>query len=176
MTQRVVITGMAGITAFGNDWQQIDARLRQGKSAVRYMAQWEAYRGLNARLGAPVEDFTLPEHYTRKRIRSMGRVSLLATRATELALGQAGLLEDAVLTSGATGIAYGSSSGSTDSVSEFATMLTEKHTPQYYRHHLCADDAAHRRGQHRPVLRPARPGDPDLQRLHLRQPGDWLCL
>ncbi|QHA86481.1 beta-ketoacyl-ACP synthase [Serratia rhizosphaerae] len=128
MTQRVVITGMAGITAFGNDWQQIDARLRQGKSAVRYMAQWEAYRGLNARLGAPVEDFTLPEHYTRKRIRSMGRVSLLATRATELALGQAGLLEDAVLTSGATGIAYGSSSGSTDSVSEFATMLTEKHT------------------------------------------------
>ncbi|MBU3895324.1 beta-ketoacyl-ACP synthase [Serratia rubidaea] len=128
MTQRVVITGMAGITAFGNDWQQIDARLRQGKSAVRYMPQWEAYRGLNARLGAPVEDFTLPEHYTRKRIRSMGRVSLLAARATELALGQAGLLEDAVLTSGATGIAYGSSSGSTDSVSEFATMLTEKHT------------------------------------------------
>ncbi|AML59912.1 3-oxoacyl-[ACP] synthase [Serratia rubidaea] len=128
MTQRVVITGMAGITAFGNDWRQIDARLRQGKSAVRYMAQWEAYLGLNARLGAPVDDFALPDHYTRKRIRSMGRVSLLATRATELALEQAGLLEDAVLTSGATGIAYGSSSGSTDSVSEFATMLTEKHT------------------------------------------------
>jgi 3-oxoacyl-[acyl-carrier-protein] synthase II len=33
-----------------------------------------------------------------------------------------------VLTNGQTGIAYGSSTGSTGPVSEFATMLTEKHT------------------------------------------------
>lgn len=86
------------------------------------------YDGLNTQLGSPIDDFTLPEHYTRKRIRSMGRVSLMATRATELALQQAGLLEHPVLTSGETGIAYGSSTGSTGPVSDFATMLTEKHT------------------------------------------------
>lgn len=128
MTQRVVITGMKGITAFGNHWDDVSARLQQGKNAVRHMDEWLIYQGLNTHLGAPVDDFELPAHYTRKRIRSMGRVSLLSTRATELALEQAGLLDDPILTNGETGIAFGSSTGSTGPVSEFATMLTEKHT------------------------------------------------
>lgn len=92
------------------------------------MPEWQIYDGLHTLLGAPVDDFVLPAHYTRKRIRAMGRVSLLATRATELALTRAGLIDHPVLTSGETGIAYGSSTGSTGPVSEFATMLTEKHT------------------------------------------------
>jgi len=128
MSHRVVITGMKGITAFGNHWDEVSARLQQGKNAVRHMDEWLIYQGLNTHLGAPVDDFVLPAHYTRKRIRSMGRVSLLSTRAVELALEQAGLLEDPVLTDGETGIAFGSSTGSTGPVSEFATMLTEKHT------------------------------------------------
>lgn len=128
MTRRVVITGMGGVTAFGNDWQCVSAGLLAGKNAVRYMPEWSQYDGLNTLVGAPIDDFVLPEHYTRKRIRSMGRVSLLATRATELALTQSGLLGEAVQTNGDTGIAYGSSTGSTKPVSEFATMLTEKHT------------------------------------------------
>lgn len=128
MIRRVVVTGMGGVTAFGTHWQDVAAGLKSGKNAVRHMPEWQIYDGLNTMLGAPVDNFTLPEHYTRKRIRAMGRVSLLATRATELALIQAGLLDDPILTSGETGIAYGSSTGSTGPVSEFATMLTEKHT------------------------------------------------
>ncbi|QCT20921.1 beta-ketoacyl-ACP synthase [Jejubacter calystegiae] len=128
MTRRVVVTGMAGITAFGDSWQTIAPALKRGRNAVRMMPEWREYQGLNTLLAAPVENFTLPGHYTRKRIRAMGRVSRLATRASELALEQAGLLEDPLLTSGEVGIAYGSSTGSTGPVSEFATMLTEKHT------------------------------------------------
>ena len=128
MTRRVVITGMAGVTAFGETWQQVAARLKQGENAVRAMPEWQVYDGLHTLLGAPRDDFSLPAHYTRKRIRSMGRVSLMSTRATELALEQAGLIGEEVLTNGETGIAYGSSTGSTGPVSEFATMLTEKHT------------------------------------------------
>lgn len=128
MTRRVVITGMGGITAFGESWQAVAGRLRDYRNAVRKMPEWQAYEGLNTLLGAPIDDFSLPAHYTRKRIRAMGRVSLLSTRATELALEHAGLLESEVLTNGQTGIAYGSSTGSTGPVSEFATMLTEKHT------------------------------------------------
>ncbi len=90
------------------------------------MPEWRIYDGLHTLLGAPIDDFTLPDHYTRKRIRAMGRVSLLSTRATELALEQAGLIDDAILSNGETGIAYGSSTGSTAPMSEFATMLTEK--------------------------------------------------
>jgi len=126
--QRVVITGMKGVTAFGNGWSEVSERLLHGRNAVRHMDEWVIYQGLNTHLGAPIDNFVLPEHYTRKRIRSMGRVSLLSTRATELALEQAGLIGDPVLTNGETGIAFGSSTGSTKPVSEFATMLTEQHT------------------------------------------------
>jgi len=116
------------VTAFGNSWEQVGERLHQGRNAVRHMDEWLQYQGLNTHLAAPIDDFILPEHYTRKRIRSMGRVSLLSTRATELALEQAGLIGEAVLTNGDTGIAFGSSTGSTKPVSEFATMMLEKHT------------------------------------------------
>lgn len=128
MTRRVVVTGMGGVTAFGESWQQISNGLRSGRNAIRNMPEWQIYDGLHTQLGSPIDGFTLPEHYTRKRIRSMGRVSMMATRASELALEQAGLIGHPVLTNGETGIAYGSSTGSTGPVSEFATMLTEKHT------------------------------------------------
>lgn len=128
MTKRVVITGMGGVTAFGNDWLSVQTNLKQLNNAVRYMPEWEIYDGLHTKLGAPIDNFTLPEHYTRKKTRSMGRVSLLSTKATELALEKAGLLNDPILTNGETGIAFGSSTGSTQPVAEFATMLNEKHT------------------------------------------------
>lgn len=92
--RRVVVTGMGGVTSLGQNWETVKAGLLAHRNAVRRMHEWDDIEGLNARLGAPVLDFTLPEHYTRKRIRSMGRVSLLSTRATELALEQAGLIDD----------------------------------------------------------------------------------
>lgn len=128
MNHRVVITGMGGVCAFGENWDAVKARILKGENAVQVMPEWAEFDGLNTQLAAPIPEFILPEHYTRKKIRSMGRVSLLATRASELALTDAGLIDDLVLTSGETGIAYGSSTGSTKPVSEFATMLTEKHT------------------------------------------------
>ena len=72
MTRRVVITGMGGVTAFGEDWPTISRRLREYENAVRTMTEWQAYDGLQTLLAAPIEDFTLPAHYTRKRIRAMG--------------------------------------------------------------------------------------------------------
>lgn len=126
--RRVVVTGMGGVTAFGHTWEDVSCGLKSLQNAVRYMPEWEKFDGLNTKLGAPVQDFQLPACYTRKKIRSMGRVSLLATRASEQALTQAGLIGDAVLTSGNTGVAFGSSTGSTKPVSDFATMLTELHT------------------------------------------------
>jgi 3-oxoacyl-[acyl-carrier-protein] synthase II len=56
----------------------------------------------------------------------MGRVSLLATRATEVALQDAGLLDDPILQSGAVGVSYGSSTGSTDATRDFAVMLDRR--------------------------------------------------
>ena len=126
--KRVVVTGMAGVTAFGNDWPTIRERMQAGRSAVVTMPEWDVYAGLNTRLAAPITDFTLPGHYNRKQTRSMGRVSQLATVATELALQRSGLLGNEVLTDGRTGIAYGSSTGSTAPISAFGAMLNDKST------------------------------------------------
>ncbi|MBY8085069.1 beta-ketoacyl-ACP synthase [Vibrio fluvialis] len=128
MSRRVVVTGMSGITAFGNDWQAIEPKLRDCQNATQYMPSYEQYEGLNTKLAAPVIGFELPKHYKRKQVRGMGRVSQLATVATENALIQAGLIGNDVLTNGQTGIAYGSSTGSTDAIGAFGVMLNEKTT------------------------------------------------
>jgi 3-oxoacyl-[acyl-carrier-protein] synthase II len=122
--RRVVVTGMGGITSLGQTWAAIEANLRAGASGVQRMAEWERYADLLTRLGAPVVGFTLPPHYTRKSIRTMGRVAQMAVRATEVALEDAGLKDDEFLKSGRVGVAYGSSTGSTDAIRDFGNMLT----------------------------------------------------
>ncbi|SMY16619.1 beta-ketoacyl-ACP synthase [Photobacterium aquimaris] len=130
MNHRVVITGMGGVTALGQDWLTIEQKLREGKNAVVYMDDYALYDGLNTKLAAPISDFTVPKHYTRKQLRAMGRVSKLATVATEQALTHAGLLDQDILTNGSTGIAYGSSIGSTPAIGAFGTMLNDKTTKE----------------------------------------------
>ena len=123
--RRVVVTGMGGVTALGNSWREVETRLRSLKNAVQRMPEWDRHGELlHTRLAAPIAGFEPQAHYPRKMTRSMGRVSLLALRATELALEQAGLCGDACLADGRTGIAYGSSSGSVDPVRVFGQMLT----------------------------------------------------
>jgi 3-oxoacyl-[acyl-carrier-protein] synthase II len=121
--KRVVVTGMAGITALGSDWTTIEGKLRDGVSGIQTMPEWDQYRDINTRLAGPVKDFAAPPHYTRKAMRTMGRVALLGTRASELALQDAGLLDDPEIRSGNTGVAYGSSTGSTDAIREFFSLL-----------------------------------------------------
>lgn len=128
MTRRVVVTGLGTVTALGESWEENRAGLLARKNAVAQMPEWDIFSGLNTKLAAPIKNFTLPEHYTRKRTRSMGRVSLLSTRATEYAIESAGLLEDEFLKSGRVGIAYGSCTGSTAAVCDFADMLVNHST------------------------------------------------
>jgi 3-oxoacyl-[acyl-carrier-protein] synthase II len=123
---RVVVTGVGAYSPVGSSWDEVEATLRAGKNRIQHMEAWDKYDGLNTRLGGPVTNFEIPEHYTRKKTRSMGRVSLMATSASENALIDAGLLDDPVLTSGSVGVAYGSSSGSTDAISDFSQMLLYK--------------------------------------------------
>ena len=126
--RRVVVTGAGGITPLGHDWASVESSLRSCRNAVARMPEWDIYEGLNTRLAAPARDFELPAHYNRKTTRSMGRVALMAVRATELALEQAGLLGDPVLRDGRTGVSYGSSAGSHEAIGSFGKMLNEHTT------------------------------------------------
>lgn len=119
---------MAAISPLGNDWASVLQRLKSGRNSVETMEDWQAYQGLNTHLGARAAPFELPPHFDRKKTRSMGRVSLMATLTAERALRDAGLLGDALVTGGRLGVAYGSSSGTPSALAAFARMLTVKKT------------------------------------------------
>ncbi|MCF6255600.1 MAG: beta-ketoacyl-ACP synthase [Gammaproteobacteria bacterium] len=124
MSKRVVITGAGVISSLGNNWAQFSANLNNKVSGICYMPEWDVFPDLNTRLAGPVTDFEKPSHYSRKQTRSMSRVALMATRATELALEESNLLGDPVINSGDMGVSYGSSTGSVDATKEFVNMLT----------------------------------------------------
>lgn len=122
-TRRVAVTGIGGITAFGRDWQSIQAAFKAEKNAVKHMDWHERFPELEAQLGAPIEDYAPPKHWTRKQLRSMGRVSYLCVDAAEQALADAGLLGDESITDGRMGVACGSSSGSTKDIGDVGELL-----------------------------------------------------
>ena len=126
--KRVVITGVGAISPLGHDWPTVLESLRGLRNAVRRMDEWDVYDGLNTRLGAPARPFELPDHYNRKATRSMGRVALMAARASELALADAGLLGDPLVKSGQMGISYGSSVGTPAAIADFGRMIIDKAT------------------------------------------------
>lgn len=127
--KRVVITGIGAISPLGHDWETVRARLQSRRNAVQYIEEWDDYEGLNTRVGAPAMAFDLPAgRYSRKATRSMGRVALMAVRASEKALTDAGLLDDPLVQSGRLGISYGSSSGSPRAIGDFGQMLANKTT------------------------------------------------
>ena len=105
--KRVVITGMSGISPLGTGWQENYQALKEYQNKTELIEDWEQYRDLQTQLACPIHFFSKPKHYPRVKTRGMGRVSLMATRATELALEDANLLDSDLITSGAMGIAYG---------------------------------------------------------------------
>jgi 3-oxoacyl-[acyl-carrier-protein] synthase II len=120
--RRVVVTGIGGLCGLGSSWPEILAGLRARRNAIRHMQDWDRFKDMSTRLAGPIE-FTPPSHWTRKQLRSMGRVSQLAVRAAEFALADAGLSGDPVIASGATGVACGSCTGSTADCADFARMV-----------------------------------------------------
>lgn len=150
MTRRVVVTGMAGLTSIGLDWVSIRTSLLANLSGVRNLPECSEIEGLACRLGAPVAGFSTPVEYPRKSLRSMGRVAVLATRAVELALEEAGLRHDPVLQSGRLGISYGSNSGSPPAMAAYTGRIHGSKTLRgiaasdylKFMSHSCAANAA----------------------------------
>lgn len=126
--KRVVVTGVGAFSPLGHDWPTVLAHLQSGRNAVQRIEAWAAYDGLHTQVGAPAKPFDLPDHYNRKATRSMGRVALMATRASERALEDAGLAGEPLVTSGRMGISYGSSVGSPPAIADFGRMIIDKCT------------------------------------------------
>jgi 3-oxoacyl-[acyl-carrier-protein] synthase II len=127
VNKRVVITGIGALSPLGHDAETVMDSLHAEANKVQRMADWADYEGLNTQVGVPCAHFELPaDRYNRKTMRSMGRVAQMATRSAELALEQAGLIGDPLLTSGRMGVSFGSSSGTPSAIGDFGRMMTVK--------------------------------------------------
>ncbi len=124
--QRVVITGLGLTSPIGDSLDAISDALQTGRHGIRSMPEWDRIGDLRTKL-AGVSQVVLKGRYPRKKIRSMGRVSLLATFASEMAIADAGLDPDLVA-SGRVGLAYGSTTGSSDAMEEFCGTLFTKYS------------------------------------------------
>lgn len=124
--KRVVITGMSQISPLGANREEAFEKLLSLKNCVKYMPDLEQYTRLNTKLAAPADKFVIPSHYNRKALRTMGRVGVLSVASAEEALKDAGLLGDEIITNGQTGVSYGSSTGSLDTLIDFYSMMVDK--------------------------------------------------
>jgi len=119
--RRVVVTGIGLASPLGNDLPTAVAALREGRHGIVTMPEWAEIQGLSTRLAGIAKDVPF-NAYPRKKTRSMGRVALLATYATERALMDAGLDQD-LRSIPDIGLAYGSTHGSSSAQEEFCRTL-----------------------------------------------------
>lgn len=122
MTKRVVITGMAIASPLGSTVESAFERLHLFENCVSYEKDLENYNGLHTKLNSRVQGFVIPDDFTRKVTRTMGNVAIMSVVTARQALEDAGLLNDEIITNGQTGVSYGSSSGSIDSIMDFYSM------------------------------------------------------
>jgi 3-oxoacyl-[acyl-carrier-protein] synthase II len=122
--RRVVVTGIGIASPLGCDFTQAAARLRANDHGMVAMPEWDAIGHLSPRVAAPVavpKELEIPH----KAARTMGRVSQLATIATQIAVTDAGLTPEE-FADGTIGIAYGSTNGSSKANEEWCKKLIKQ--------------------------------------------------
>jgi 3-oxoacyl-[acyl-carrier-protein] synthase II len=118
---RVVITGLGVVSPIGSSLDEVSCALRSDRSGVRTLQHFGDYAGMRTRVAAPAVEIDL-SGLPKRRTRTMGRVALLSTWATERAIADAGLDKD-YLSSGSVGLAYGSTGPSSGAVEDYIRKL-----------------------------------------------------
>jgi 3-oxoacyl-[acyl-carrier-protein] synthase II len=94
----------------GNDLDSVRAALEHGRGGIVAVPEWPQRYRMHTGVAGLVDGVT-SKPYPRRKIRTMGRVALLSAYASEQAVADAGLDPEA-LGDGRTGLAYGSTHGS----------------------------------------------------------------
>lgn len=123
--ERVVITGTGAITPLGQGMKAIHRSLRESRSGVRYMAEWDEIVGLHARIAGRVADFS-GEMIDRKYRRTMDRVAQMAAAALDSAIRESGLEPDRI-SHPRTGISFGSAMGGLETLTDYLGKVEQNH-------------------------------------------------
>ncbi|UJR84030.1 beta-ketoacyl-ACP synthase [Sandaracinus amylolyticus] len=125
--RRVVVTGLGLASPIGNSDAEATESLKRGRHGIRKMPEWGHIPDLQTRIGGAVTGLDLQAHFPRRKRRTMGLVALYAAYASEQAIAQANVGAE-VLASGRCGIAYGSTTGSSQALEEFCGPLFTQFT------------------------------------------------
>ena len=129
---RVVITGRGAVSPYGVGVAPLIDNCWQGKSAVRVIDEWRTIQGLGSYLAAPVPPLDPKKYLPRSARRTMGDMAVYATIATQEAIKDAGITDEA-LYSGDIGIAIGTTTGSPAEYSNFYEEFITTHSVESFK-------------------------------------------
>lgn len=101
---------MGVCSPIGNDLETVAQALQSGQGGIAPVSEWTDRFAMNTGVAGLVSGIER-RSYPRRKVRTMGRVALLATHASEAAVADAGL-DASLLGNGRVGLAYGSTHGS----------------------------------------------------------------
>ncbi len=107
--KRVVVTGMGIVSCLGNDIDSVADSLKQGRSGIRFMEEYEKLGMRSHVAGRP--DINPADHIDRKVLRFMGDASAYSYISMSQAIEDAGLTEEQV-SNPRTGLIIGSGGAS----------------------------------------------------------------
>ena len=103
--RRVVVTGIGTVSSLGNNKEETAAALRQGRSGIEFIPEYEEL-GFRSHIAGTV-DIDIEERIDRKQLRFMGDAAAYAYIAMQQAIEDAGLEPD-MISSPRTGLITGS--------------------------------------------------------------------
>lgn len=122
--RRVVVTGLGTINPLGNDVAATWQKIRQGQSGIDTLTAFDASE-YKTTFAGEVKNFDPQNHFDRKEVRRMSRMTQFALFAAQQAIDDAGLTITAE-NKNRIGVVVGSGMGSLDPIVDNVNLLNER--------------------------------------------------
>ena len=125
MTNRVVITGMGGVSSIGMSVPEIYNSMREGESGIG-MLEFPDVARLKVKTGGQIKNFDANDHFEQKKVARMDRFSQFALLAANEAILSSGLKNSQENWSENAGIILGSSIGGIETINHSYKQVFEE--------------------------------------------------
>lgn len=120
MLNRVVVTGMAGVTPIGNDLKESWTNLLAGKSGVGKLTRFDCSQ-YATQIAAEVKDLDITKYMPYKQVKRMDRFTHFAIAASKMLMSDTGL--EGTSLGEQCGVILGCGLGGMETIEEFHTKL-----------------------------------------------------